>query len=205
MARPRFHALPEARRRAILDAAARAFAEHGYQRASLNEILADVHVSKGAAYYYFDDKADLFATVVDDAWASIAEGFASDLEALDEATFWPTLEALHRRQLRSFASRPWTWRAAKAAGPALADPVAGPALRERLASPIRVLARLLKRARRLGVIRKDLPEDVVLAMVSGVDDALDSWLLERPARARNAKVARAAFAALRQVVEGPRA
>ena len=43
------------------EVAAREFGEHGFEGASLNHILAEAGVSKGAAYYYFEGKADLFA------------------------------------------------------------------------------------------------------------------------------------------------
>ncbi len=64
MPRPRFNKLPEEKRERILEAAAKEFVAHGYEGASLNQILAEAGISKGAAYYYFDDKADVYATAV---------------------------------------------------------------------------------------------------------------------------------------------
>ena len=48
MARPRFDKLPAERRQAIIDAAARAFAEKGYAGASLNNIIELLGLSKGS-------------------------------------------------------------------------------------------------------------------------------------------------------------
>ena len=56
MPRPRFEKLSAEKREQILETAAKAFAAHGYDGASLNQILADADISKGAAYYYFDNK-----------------------------------------------------------------------------------------------------------------------------------------------------
>jgi AcrR family transcriptional regulator len=205
MPRPRFHALPAERQRAILDAAGRAFADRGYAQASLNGVLAEIGVSKGAAYYYFDDKADLFATVVEDAWEGVAGDFQAELGRLDRSTFWPAIEALYARQVASFAGRPWIWRAAKAVGPALADPRAGPVLIARLAPMFAVLGGLRERARELGVFRHDLPEDLVLAMIEATDAAIDGWWLAHPEQAADPRAVRAAFVALREIVEGHRA
>lgn len=201
MPRAAFTKLPLERQRAILDAAARAFAEAGFAGASINTILAAAGVSKGAAYYYFDDKADLFATVVEHAWASV--GWDVDPAALDRAGWWPTLEALYRRQVAGFRTDPWTWRAVKAAGPAVADPDVGPVLLRRLEPIVAVLRDLAARAVAIGVVRTDLPAGLVAAMVGGLDTAMDQWFLSHPDDAADPRVVAAAFAALRAAVEGP--
>ena len=76
--RPRFETLEPARRSAILDAAAEEFAARGFEAASYNRIIERAGTSKGAMYYYFEDKADLFTTVVAEA-AEQALGHAADL------------------------------------------------------------------------------------------------------------------------------
>jgi len=52
------------KREHLLDVAAREFAIHGFANASNNCILEQAQMSKGATYYYFEDKVDLFCTVV---------------------------------------------------------------------------------------------------------------------------------------------
>src|SRR5437868_13029147 len=61
---PRFHKLPQEKRERLLDIAAQEFATRGFEDASVNRILERAQMSKGAAYYYFEDKVDLFFTVV---------------------------------------------------------------------------------------------------------------------------------------------
>ena len=68
MPRPRFENLPLAKRRRILETAALEFATRGFDAASLNRIIRSARISKGAAYYYFDDKADLYTAVVAYGW-----------------------------------------------------------------------------------------------------------------------------------------
>lgn len=47
-------------RAAILDAAAKLFAAHGFEGASLNDVAQAVGVSKAAVYHYFPTKKDIF-------------------------------------------------------------------------------------------------------------------------------------------------
>ncbi|QDQ25366.1 TetR/AcrR family transcriptional regulator [Chitinimonas arctica] len=49
----------------ILDAAARIFAQKSYQGASLDEVAADAGLTKGAVYWHFKSKSDLFFALLD--------------------------------------------------------------------------------------------------------------------------------------------
>lgn len=53
-------------REQLLDAAAAVFAERGYQSASVEAIAAAAGVTKGALYWNFDSKADLFFSLVEE-------------------------------------------------------------------------------------------------------------------------------------------
>jgi AcrR family transcriptional regulator len=54
----------ERTRNAILDAAAAVFDEHGFNGASLSDILAKAGVTKGALYFHFSSKEDLAHALV---------------------------------------------------------------------------------------------------------------------------------------------
>lgn len=54
----------EQTRAAILDAAAKAFAEDGFTASSITQIAAAARVTKGAVYHHFPDKQALFEAVV---------------------------------------------------------------------------------------------------------------------------------------------
>ena len=47
-------------RATILDAAAKLFAAHGFEGASLNDVARAVGVTKAAVYHYFPTKKDIF-------------------------------------------------------------------------------------------------------------------------------------------------
>src|SRR4029077_1185295 len=50
----------DARRRQILDGAQRAFAEHGYEGATVARLEEATGLSRGAIFHYFENKNDLF-------------------------------------------------------------------------------------------------------------------------------------------------
>ncbi|MFF1605152.1 TetR family transcriptional regulator [Streptomyces mirabilis] len=62
--RPRRVRDPELHRRAILDAAARAFAERGYSRATLRDIARRAGVTHGLVLRHFGSKENLFLAAV---------------------------------------------------------------------------------------------------------------------------------------------
>ena len=177
---PRFQKLPEEKRERLLDIAAQEFAAHGFEDASVNRILERAQMSKGAAYYYFEDKVDLFFTVVQHCIGRlmlIDTDF--DTGGLTEANFWPTFAELHRQPLLRSFEQPWLFAAIRAAGHL------SPATLER--EPLATLARqiqtyvmnFIKKGQELGVIRSDIPDDLIYAWIRSLDGASDQWLLAR--------------------------
>src|SRR5689334_2000875 len=111
MPRPRFDRLSSERRAALLEAAAQEFAQHGYADASLNHILERAGVSKGAVYYYFDDKEDLFLTVVRYYMAglNVEEYFTQLPETATAETYWSSLAEVYRRAFVLSRDLPWAF------------------------------------------------------------------------------------------------
>ena len=174
MPRPRFYKLSAKKRERILEASAKEFSANGYEGASLNRILDEAEISKGAAYYYFDDKADLYATtVLHYSQELISVVNPTQFEA---ATFWDELTAVYRHQFTSYAERPWVFGVVKAGGSlSLELGTEGP-LVELWQQAQFLLVQLLRRGQELGVIRTDLQEELMLSLVVAVDAAHDRWL-----------------------------
>lgn len=63
--RPKLLKRPE-RRRALMDAAARAFARGGYAATSLEDVAAEAGVTRALIYRHFESKAQLYRAVLDD-------------------------------------------------------------------------------------------------------------------------------------------
>jgi AcrR family transcriptional regulator len=60
----RFLNLPHEDKESVLQIAKKQFSHHGYDAMSLNLLLKELDISKGQFYYWFEDKADLFFTVL---------------------------------------------------------------------------------------------------------------------------------------------
>lgn len=58
-------------RQNIMDAALFVFSKVGYDAARLKDIAARAGVTRGAIYHHFSDKADLYCTIVAEAWDRI--------------------------------------------------------------------------------------------------------------------------------------
>lgn len=178
MPRPRFGRLSDEKRERILEAAAKEFAAYGYADASMNKILEDAGISKGAAYYYFDDKADLFTTTVRHYAEELMGDFPFALERLDAESFWPTVAGGYAQQFAYAKDKPWAFGVVKAAGRLSPEEVAElPSLQQFVEQLEHTLTALVQRGQELGVIRTDLPDDLLLKVFVAVDDATDQWLL----------------------------
>ncbi|MBI5479985.1 MAG: TetR/AcrR family transcriptional regulator [Deltaproteobacteria bacterium] len=180
MPRPRFQKLSPSRREQILETAAKEFAHHGFDGASLNHILGAAGLSKGAAYYYFDDKADLFTAVVQHYFFEhLANDAGLKIDALDAASYWPTFAELYRQAILHMREDPWMSGLARAVWklPHEARRQDGP-LASLYAFGRTWLEGLLARGQQLGVVRTDLPTDLVIAMLMALDEATDHWFGE---------------------------
>lgn len=72
---------PEESRAAILQAAAREFAEHGIAGARTDTIAREARVNKALIYYYFQDKETLYGAVLDDAFGGLKAKVFSVLDS----------------------------------------------------------------------------------------------------------------------------
>jgi AcrR family transcriptional regulator len=176
MPRPRFERLSAKKQERILEAAAKEFAANGYDGASLNRILDEAGISKGAAYYYFDDKADLYTTTVLHYSRELMANLQIHVERLTAANFWDEFTDLYRQQFTGYAERPWVFGVAKAGGTLSIETIMETPLAELWEQAQFLLAQLLQRGRELGVIRTDLPEDLMLSLLVALDDVHDRWL-----------------------------
>jgi AcrR family transcriptional regulator len=76
----RVHSKSVERRQRILDAAARALAEHGYSGAKLSDIAQEAGTHAGSLYYYFPSREDLVKEVLLTSLDRMSE-FSDTLEA----------------------------------------------------------------------------------------------------------------------------
>jgi TetR/AcrR family transcriptional regulator, transcriptional repressor for nem operon len=79
---------PRAESRLIIDSARRQYNRHGFERVSLQEVMAGAGLTHGGFYSYFRSKSDLYAEVMacfftDPEWEHCWEGVEVDLSSTD--------------------------------------------------------------------------------------------------------------------------
>ncbi len=75
-------------KKSIIDSARKLFNRHGFENASLQQIMAGAGLTHGGFYSYFNSKSDLYAEVLgcfftDPQWKSCWEGVHVDLSSTD--------------------------------------------------------------------------------------------------------------------------
>ena len=150
-----------ARRGAILSAARRAFARHGYEGATVRVLEAETGLSRGAIFHHFRDKEALFLALAEDDAARTASRVAEaglvqvmrELREKDDGWLGVQLEV--RRRLRT-------------------DPVFAEHWAERQAAVRSATVERLRRQRAAGVVRDDVDLDVLAEFLRLVHDGLVS-------------------------------
>jgi TetR/AcrR family transcriptional regulator, fatty acid metabolism regulator protein len=92
---------PEERRRRIVAAAVRVFAEKGFHTSRVSDVSAEAGVAHGLLYHYFRSKDELLETIFRETWRALLDALREVEESGDPA----------REQLRKVAAivlRTWT-------------------------------------------------------------------------------------------------
>ncbi len=178
--RPRFDKLDADTRLAILEAATAEFAQHGFEGASYNQIIERSGVSKGAMYYYFDDKADLFGTVLRHAFTSFANSVGGmALGDIPNDDFWGEFSRLNRACMDYAMAEPVMMDLVKSIYRAWMGADTGAIVQEAWVTARGFISSLLERGQQFGAIRTDLPLDLLVHLTMAMGQANDVWLLER--------------------------
>jgi len=173
---PRFEKMPEDKKELILEAAAMEFAANGYDKASMKRILERAGISKGAAYYYFEDKADLIATVVRHYWLQFLEEPESVFSDYRAEDFWKKIEEIYLNPFMDMEERPWMRNLGQAVWD-LPEELRTTGPLGAVFNEAMVWVRgLVQKGRELGVIRVDLPEEVLMSLLMALDSVHDRWL-----------------------------
>jgi AcrR family transcriptional regulator len=207
----RFAKMPSEKRERLLTVAAQEFAAHGFEAASLNHILEEARIGKSSAYYYFEDKADLFSTVVEYCLDRLQ--LAPDRETITSLTvenFWTAIADMHDQPLLHAQQQPWLFGAVRAVERLTPESLQ----REHLAQLARYMAHymmtgmgtMIKRGQELGLIRTDLPNELLMAWFRAIDSASDDWLLahlDQLGQEATTHISRQTIAAVRQALAPP--
>lgn len=179
MSRSRFDNLDPDKQQRLIDSAAEEFAAKGYDGASLNRILERSGMSKSSLYYYFDDKADLFTTLVDRSLAFLFREIGGfDDSRLTQENFWDEMEAFARRFIQLANRNAWYMKMGRMFYRLRSDPAHSAPTERSFAAARRWLTDLLRKGQSLGAVRTDLPETLLVDAAMGLGEALDLWVLK---------------------------
>lgn len=74
----------EATKAALLEAATRRFAEHGFAATALEDVAADIQATRGAVYHHFANKTALFLAVLEELEAALMRQISEVIEGVTE-------------------------------------------------------------------------------------------------------------------------
>jgi AcrR family transcriptional regulator len=178
MSRARFENLEPDRQQRLIDSAAEEFSAQGYDAASLNRIIGRAGMSKSSLYYYFDDKADLFTTLVERSIEFLFKEIGGiDLEKLTAESFWREFEDLFRRLIMLANSNAWYMKLARMFYRLRDNPKHGAPTNRPFQAARVWIARIVARGQALGVIRTDIPDTLLIDSTMGLAEALDRWIV----------------------------
>ena len=164
---------PPDKRKRILDAAVRVFAEHGYHGARVGDIAKDAGVAHGLLYHYFASKDDVLRTIFVENWGELIARFRA-VEAADEPAA-AKLEGIAKILLR-------TWRNDPALVTVMVREVARSQLLQEQVEDVReaftILQRVIEEGQSTGAFRRDLDARLASWVVyGGLEEVLTGWVL----------------------------
>jgi AcrR family transcriptional regulator len=176
---PRFERLPEDRREAILKAAAVEFGASGFEGASFNRIIERAGLSKGAMYYYFADKEDLYRTVVATATERMVEAVGRPALVTTAEGFWEECGAMYARVLRFLFDEHEAATLCFRLTRQTRNGNVHPAERESYEVVHELVDGLARFGQSLGAVRDDIPVELLVEMGFGAMEGMDVWLADR--------------------------
>jgi len=174
---PRFEKLDDSRKKTILAAAAEEFGERGFGQASYNRIIDRAGISKGAMYYYFADKDDLYRTVLDTALAHWLTQVGFPFVADDAASFWSACEAMYARSLRFMLEDPRNAALCLSIVNARATFEGHPVLLLLNERMMEWTGALVAQGQALNAVRTDISSELLVHAGLALMDAGDRWLM----------------------------
>lgn len=86
----------DARKEAILNCAKQLFSNQGYYQTHISDIIKDAQIARGTVYQYFNNKDDIFVTIVEDFYNKWKNMVSFELAKIDLNTISPKDYFRHR-------------------------------------------------------------------------------------------------------------
>lgn len=173
MARPP-QPLDPSREEDLLVTSARHFAAAGFAGTSLNNVVAEAGWGKSSFYHYFSNKRQLHDHVVRTLTARLLDGVeVPEIERLSRAEYWAAMSALLQALGRAAKRHPETWYLGEMFHASASEDDGR--LRELREQVEHWLRQAITRGRKVGVVRDDLPAELLIELTLSVLRTLDRW------------------------------
>lgn len=171
-----------ATRSALLDAAERLFESRGVARTSLHDIACEAGVTRGAVYWHFRDKADLFNAMMERAILPFEQSLPQDGQGGAVEQLRGLVHAVLRRTaVDAHVQRVFTIATQKVEYAGELDGVRERRLRVRAQVVDRYATLFARAAARQQLAPGVAPPDAALALHALVSGLIDNWMLDRDA------------------------
>ncbi len=176
MAYPRFEKLGEEKKQLIMGTALEEFGRNSFDQASLNQISKSAGLSTGALYYYFENKEDLFSSAIQHAVEKFISRAGDVRERVRTGDYWGEIERLVLARLKLTVEEPDSM--------AMLDRLLRIEESGQSAQVERLFKEQIQRYLRgifdigveRGEIRRDLPDDFLLAVHSQLVFVVHQWV-----------------------------
>ena len=175
----RFENIDPERRKKILDAAQKEFTKSGYEGASLNEIIQEAEISKGSLYYYFEDKTDLYLTVIKNVMEDIFTEIGGITAGEFSDDFWADLEKYFKQMIKMILENQDSARLFRGLYHLSKTAYKPDMVAEFYDAGKAVTAEIIKHGQEMGAVRRDIPLELLVNIVFSLGEALDLWLFEQ--------------------------
>jgi len=137
-------------------------------------------MSKSSFYHYFQSKEELFKQARDQALAPLLTGLeALDISQLTEQTFWPTVQMMVEEMAKMANHAPEVVMVGRMFYRSLDNPEDRALTGEIMRASTDWLTAVIAHGQKLGLLRKDIPESLLIEVTMAVGMALDRWILTR--------------------------
>src|SRR5438067_1390740 len=149
------------RRRQIMDAALTCFSREGFHRTTMQEIVRETGLSAGAIYRYFPAKEDIVAAIAEEHHVPEAAVLAraQDDDGADVTGILRRLVGASLGRLTDPDEQRWRRVTVQVWGEALRDERVMDVVRSGLDQPVAVLATLIRRGQREGILVPGIDPD----------------------------------------------
>lgn len=174
--RARSRKLDEEKKRNLIEAAIEEIAANGIGGASYNRIIERSGLSKGAVYYYYENKESLYSVVLEEVERRFLLAVGKLKLPDDGGDFWDVCGAYYERALKFAVSNMQLIEVARI----LVEPLRmdGVEAFEPLRRAGRWTRMAIRKGQEIGALRSDLPAEFLSGILHAVGVAMDSWFFD---------------------------